>query len=218
TAMTQSFIFNSSVEAKRFSTRKTHIRRLYDVMEICLQRGDFARAARAWAILARCEEIKWKKMWVTGLQLLGPEPNKTTKKIEFLRVMMLQQPEERESILQELVLHLIASGEHREALDELELYLPSFPYQDNPALHVYAGLLCLFLAQPGELSTSLDPSLLRDAQSHLERALALDTGNVVAQGFLFKIRSLSGNNANADAESDEEDLPIHTRNAKRPRT
>ena len=27
-------------------------------------------------------------------------------------------------------------------------YLPSYPYQDNPVLHVYAGLIALYLAQP----------------------------------------------------------------------
>lgn len=61
------------------------------------------------------------------------------------------------------MLRLILCGKHREALDELELcvlgeamynilsifsrYLPSFPYQDNPVLHTYAGLLCIFLSQ-----------------------------------------------------------------------
>ena len=32
-------------------------------------------------------------------------------------------------------------------------YLPSYPYQDNPVLHIYAGLIALYLAQPpGEIS------------------------------------------------------------------
>lgn len=30
----------------------------------------------------------------------------------------------------------------------LSRYLPSFPYQDSVVLHIYAGLLCLFLAHP----------------------------------------------------------------------
>lgn len=30
-------------------------------------------------------------------------------------------------------------------------YLPSFPYQDDAVLHIYAGLLCLFLAYPQHL-------------------------------------------------------------------
>lgn len=71
----------------------------------------------------------------------------------------------RELILKELTLRLIRAGMHREALDELDLLvilrpavqaglmvpnrnLPTFPFQDNPVLHVYAGLLAVYLAQP----------------------------------------------------------------------
>jgi RNA polymerase I-specific transcription initiation factor RRN11 len=74
---------------------------------------------------------------------------------------------QREDVFRELVLRLILSGRQREALEELELwaflrsifnindsnlalnsYLPSFPYQDNPVLHIYAGLAAFYLAQP----------------------------------------------------------------------
>lgn len=77
-------------------------------------------------------------------------------------------------------MHLIHAGQHRRALEELDLYvpqppkrtaavnppltgrsashshphryLPSYPYQDNPVLHVYAGLMALYLAQPASAS------------------------------------------------------------------
>lgn len=62
------------------------------------------------------------------------------------------------------------SGRYREAQDELELcvyvfwfvndvsddegsYLPSFPYSDNPVLHIYAGLISLYTAQPSPPSS-----------------------------------------------------------------
>ena len=71
----------------------------------------------------------------------------------------------RESILQEMILRLLVSGKYAKALEELELcvplfiavirnlilfarYLPSSPYEDNPTLHTYAGLVCIYLAQP----------------------------------------------------------------------
>lgn len=91
-------------------------------------------------------------------------------------------------------------------LNPLGRYLPSFPYQDNPVLHTYAGLLCIFLSQSedefqGEFldlnlgsgvttkqqyvdTSAHNPTTLRDAQSHLERARALDIDNTVASGFL----------------------------------
>ena len=47
-----------------------------------------------------------------------------------------------------LVLHLIKHERYREAMDELELYLPSPPYDSVSSLHTYAGMLAFFLAQP----------------------------------------------------------------------
>ena len=86
------FIF-ASLDGKAPNTaRKVHIRRLYDIFQICIQRRDYARARRAWAILARCKEFDWMSMWTTGLLLMGGSPGEEvpTEKLEFLRTMMLQ--------------------------------------------------------------------------------------------------------------------------------
>ncbi|OCH92154.1 hypothetical protein OBBRIDRAFT_791531 [Obba rivulosa] len=214
------FLF-SPVNPKRPTTaRKVHVRRLYDVFHLCLHRNDLARARRAWSILARCKEVDWKMMWTTGVLLLG-ENNGTgpdEKRIEFVSAMLRQHPDERESILKELILWLIHSGMHRRALDELELYLPSLPYQDNPVLHIYAGLISLYLAQPQanptELGTSFDErhwnlGLLREAQAHFERARALDPSNTVAVAFLEQLPSIT-NYGQTDmfVESDEENMLV----------
>lgn len=134
-------------------------------------------------------------------------------RINFLTAMMIQRPQERETILKELLLRLIQGGQHRKALDELELYLPSLPYQDNPVLHIYAGLLCLYLAQPktvelvsgGQGEDSWNPSLLRDAQSHLERAKALDPDNTVATTFLDKLPTIVAAKQRDDALDSDDD-------------
>ncbi|EIW61220.1 uncharacterized protein TRAVEDRAFT_116276 [Trametes versicolor FP-101664 SS1] len=194
-----SFLF-SSLDSKQPNTaRKVHLRRLFDVLHLCIQRHDWPRARRAWAILARCKELDWKTMWRTSLLLLGEgESDATTHapdtdgdKVGFLTVMMRQFPEERESILKELVLHLIHAGQHRRALEELDLYLPSYPYQDNPVLHVYAGLMALYLAQPASASDMSEEATygaqLRNAQAHFERARAVDPSNVVADAFLNQV-------------------------------
>ncbi|KAJ7129454.1 hypothetical protein C8R44DRAFT_615328 [Mycena epipterygia] len=186
-----SFIFAPTASSKSPGTvRKVHIRRLYDVMHMCIQRNDMKRATRAWTILSRCKEMDWRTMWSTSVHILAEnldEYEKTPRKIEFLHVMMLQHPEDRETILKELVLRLILSHQHREALDELELYLPSFPYQDNGLLHVYAGLASIYIAQPTSEVSQFNPSLLRNSQSHFERAKVLDPDNAIAQAFLWKV-------------------------------
>lgn len=86
------FIF-ASLDSKAPNTaRKVHLRRLYDIFQVCVQRQDYARARRAWAVLARCKEFDWMPMWTTGLLLLrGSSPSEIPlEKVEFLRTMMLQ--------------------------------------------------------------------------------------------------------------------------------
>ncbi|KAF7352610.1 RNA polymerase I-specific transcription initiation factor rrn11 [Mycena venus] len=200
------FVFTPTADAKDpRSARKIHIRRLYDVMHLCIQRNDFERATRAWTILAHCQEVNWRTMWSTSVHILSAKNLKDPEQtVAFLRLMMLQHPEDRETILKEMVLRLIISEQYRDALDELELYLPSFPYQDNAVLHVYAGLLSMYISQPtSERISQFNPTLLRSAQTYFERAKILDPDNSMAEAFLHKIQKLNGTDDRE--ESDEED-------------
>ena len=91
------FLFASLGDKKPTTARRVHIRRLYDLLQLCLQRHDLPRARRAWAILARCKEVDWKTMWTTGVHLLGDDthsPETSTPRLEFLRTVMLQYPED----------------------------------------------------------------------------------------------------------------------------
>lgn len=73
-------------------------------------------------------------------------------------------------------------------------YLPSPPYQDNPVLHLYAGLVCLYLVQPTGASAGLTGvRSLRDAEHYLERAKFLDPNNVVARTWLQMVYTISSN-------------------------
>jgi len=160
-------------------------------------------------------------MWRLGITLLENDVRimeSNPHKIDFLRTMLLQLPEERERILAELVQHYIIAGRYRDALDELEFYLPSFPYRDNPVLHIYAGLLCIFIAQLPESAgangvegTTYDSNSLSRAQIFLEHAKALDPHNIVASEFLHKLHSISqGPGLHSFANHDSED-ETHTK-------
>ncbi|KAF8272481.1 hypothetical protein EI94DRAFT_1677769 [Lactarius quietus] len=190
-----SFLFNTFDWKVPSTARKVHIRRLLDILHLSIQRRDLPRARKAFGLLSRCEEIEWTVIWKLALLLLSDElpasgnAPRTAKQLDFLRVMMLQHPEEREALVQELVLSLVMAGRERDALDELELYLPSLPYQENPVLHTYAGLLCLRLARNIEQNNNgIKKTLLREARQHLECAQALDPEGVVAQAFIHKVR------------------------------
>ncbi|THH12211.1 hypothetical protein EW145_g133 [Phellinidium pouzarii] len=143
-----------------------------------------------------------------------------------LVLFLLQQ----EYILQEIILQLADAGRFQEALDELDLYLPSFPYQDNPVLHFYAGLLSLRLVYSGENGSQHDVdvkvNLLRVAQKHLSKSLVIDPENVVTATFLEETSkqltsaNKSDTQSTADAASDGDmDVDMHRdNNDARPHT
>lgn len=96
-----SFLFSSLGSKQPNTARKFHIRRLYDILQLCIQRQDWGRAKRAWAILARCQEVDWRTMWRTSVLLLGegnPEDSNGAQadadRVRFLSVMMRQHPGE----------------------------------------------------------------------------------------------------------------------------
>lgn len=87
------FLFASLHSKRPRTARKVHIRRLYDVLQLSIQRQDFTRARRAWAILARCKEIQWKSLWMTSLLLVGDglhDVDSSKDKINYLRSLMLR--------------------------------------------------------------------------------------------------------------------------------
>ncbi|KAF9055017.1 hypothetical protein BDZ89DRAFT_1055643 [Hymenopellis radicata] len=221
-----SFLFQLLDSKQRLSCRKIHICRLYDILHLSLLKNDLPRARQVWSILARCKEINWISLWPTAVRVLGDETfdmYDSTRKLEFLHEMLVEYPEQREGILKEIILRQILAGKYREALDKLELYLPSFPYQDDPVLHTYAGLLCLYLSQPSDDDMgdgTLDPSLLNSARAHLEGAKSVDPRNQVAIHFLDQITELECQETPAPSESDSDDAMdvLETPSRKRQRT
>ncbi|KAJ4491991.1 hypothetical protein C8J55DRAFT_533952 [Lentinula edodes] len=204
--MQDAFLFSAPASNLNvpLTARKVHIRRLYEVLQLSIHRNDLPRARRAWSILVRCKEINWTTMWNTAIHLVEENSygDDSAKRIELLRDMMLHYPDQRIAVIKELIFRLILSGRQREALDELELYLPSFPYQDNPVLHIYAGLLCFYLSQEHSNSEA--------SMAHLERAQVLDPGNIVAVSFLHKIaiRNLESNIQATQLEDSDDELMV----------
>lgn len=134
------FLFGSLGSKQPLTTRKVHIRRLYDILQLSIQRHDVQRAKRVWSILSRCKEINWLTLWRTKLHILSEahtDQDGMRIIVDYLRSIMLQYPNDvrltfvvaidnvsilqREAILKELVFRLILAGKSREALDELEL-------------------------------------------------------------------------------------------------
>ena len=134
--------------------RVDHIRRLTDIVHLCLQRRDLVRAQKAWAVLARCHEIN---LAAAGWSTLAREFDVGSQRIKAKGL----------DALRERVLACIDAGQEAEGLDDLETqvigkfslpymraetvlnrYITAHPYSEDASLHVYAGMLALFLAQP----------------------------------------------------------------------
>ncbi|KAL7422710.1 hypothetical protein Q5752_002001 [Cryptotrichosporon argae] len=139
------------------AVRAAYIRNLAACVRACVLRGDVARARRAWALLVRCREVDWRERWHWGLYLLNAVSESVATAASgqgrqgetYLKTLQIASAEgERPMILHALVLHLIQHDRHRDALSELETYLPSYPYLSSSTLHTYAGMLAFYLAQP----------------------------------------------------------------------
>ncbi|EIW69960.1 hypothetical protein TREMEDRAFT_17734, partial [Tremella mesenterica DSM 1558] len=139
--------------------RAIYLHNLSSLFHACLVRGDLDRARRAWSILVQCREVDWKTRSYWGLEVLQAVPSIPIRQSQFtddnreaerwLRTLQLSAKDhDKPQLLLALVLHLIKHDRHRQALDELELYLPSPPYDDVSTLHTYAGMLSFYLAQP----------------------------------------------------------------------
>ncbi|WVW80927.1 hypothetical protein I302_102918 [Kwoniella bestiolae CBS 10118] len=174
------------------SIRKKWIQNLIDLLHLSLLKGDTARAKRAWAILVRCREVNWRSRWYWGLLILSSTSSSTEydstqsqnrdveRWLNGLRVSARE--EDKPSLLHALVLHLIKSGQYRQAYDQLETYLSSYPFLLSAPLHTYAGLLSFYLAQPSSLrpnpnglpssSSFNDRMALRE---HIERSSSLSS-------------------------------------------
>ena len=77
------------------SARAVHLRRLFDIMELSIQREDTKRAHRAFAILARCPEVKWKAMWRLAILLISKNTQRPGAVVEFLETLDLPAQESR---------------------------------------------------------------------------------------------------------------------------
>ncbi|GJJ07183.1 hypothetical protein Clacol_001383 [Clathrus columnatus] len=124
-----SFLFTSLEDKAPSSSRKVHIRRLVDLLYICIHKQDWNKAGRAWVILTQCSEFNWQSVWQFGIifasSLSRRNENVTasadSRSLEYLRIAMLRLPLKRVDILQEIVVQLINQEQYRQALEELEL-------------------------------------------------------------------------------------------------
>lgn len=160
-----------SLDPQTGGARQLHIRRLFDLLHLLDLRRDRTRAQRIWAVLVRCREVDFRSLWDLGLRMLDlPHLNSEDddrsvdeKRLAYLKACQNLSEEESSRVLIEYICSLIAVGQTKDALDEVELYLPIHPHSQHAGLHEYAGMIALSLAQPSsdhEVIPSEQPDII----------------------------------------------------------
>lgn len=72
--------------------RRKHVRRLYDLVHLCILRHDRARATRALYLLMHTYEWRPAELWSLGLVVTGM-PGGENRSVKYLQFMSLRRPE-----------------------------------------------------------------------------------------------------------------------------
>ncbi|KAH9453920.1 hypothetical protein Pst134EB_014020 [Puccinia striiformis f. sp. tritici] len=194
--------------------RKFHIRRLFDLLQLCLLRRQHRQARDIWAILVRCREVDFAVLWDIGLRVLHlphltplSDPSDIDSHLNYMKACRNLGDQETAKVLMEYISVLVSVGKLREALDELQLWLSSLPCSQHAGLHEYAALVALSIIPPPQLSDDADESegqpptineylqaisdhvMFARAKTYFERAHSLDPTCILSSAYLELVSS-----------------------------
>ncbi|WAQ86309.1 hypothetical protein PtA15_7A35 [Puccinia triticina] len=197
-----------SVNPATGGPRKFHIRRLFDLLQLCLLRRQHDQARQIWSILVRCREVDFPALWDLGLRVMNlPHPSTPLadqsaidNHLNYLKACRNLSDQETAKVLIEYVSVLVSVGRLREALDELQLWLSSLPCSQHAGLHEYAG-------RPLKLTEYLDAIsdhvMFGRAKAYFERAQSLDPTCVLSPAYLELVSSLKLPSLESFQQSDD---------------
>lgn len=87
--MATKFLFDSFGSKDPNSTRKQHLKTVYDILQLSILQKDIPRAQKAWSILIRCPEFNASSLWKIGLGLVRNQSQESLEQLSFLRSTML---------------------------------------------------------------------------------------------------------------------------------
>ncbi|EPY49328.1 RNA polymerase I transcription factor subunit Rrn11 [Schizosaccharomyces cryophilus OY26] len=162
--------------ASRFKTK--HIDALCTLMHLCLLREDYHRAFHAFSLLLRSKGVDICKLWNIGLEILNQiKPDASTEYLERLIARFPANPNKNrtqrsltsEQFFPAYILLLIQRQEYQRAMNALNEYMLSPPFNQNKALYEYSGMLCFELAK-NETSDDERDQWLQKAKQNLHDA------------------------------------------------
>ncbi|KNZ56938.1 uncharacterized protein VP01_2282g3 [Puccinia sorghi] len=98
--------------------RKFHIRRLFDLLQLCLLRRQHHQARQIWSILVRCREVDFAMLWDLGLRVMHlPHPTPAADQSEidahlnYMKACRNLSDQETAKVLMEYI-SVLVSGYH----------------------------------------------------------------------------------------------------------
>jgi len=182
------------------SLRLQHLRKVFDILHLCLLRGDGPRAARALRVLVRAKEWRHAELWRYGLavaSLLSRDPASNsvdestsapnaessrqvqarqaaeaaaTRRLAYLRGLYRVKTSLKPEVLVDIVFELIALKRYEEAMREIDYVLDTHPFRTYPALHLLAGMLTLDSGLHAVSSSTPLELVLSEVPSSIRRA------------------------------------------------
>ncbi|KAF9180695.1 hypothetical protein BGZ51_006044 [Haplosporangium sp. Z 767] len=126
---------------KLVHSRRLHLELTGQLLRRTLARRDYKRAYKLYCILISSREVSEDLVWKIGAELLRQKKEYEPLCMRFLQQVFAKATYCRESILLETTLYQLRCGKVEEAQKTLDPHLDMPPYDRNPLLQGYAGVV-----------------------------------------------------------------------------
>ncbi|KAF9997235.1 hypothetical protein BGZ65_007181, partial [Modicella reniformis] len=137
----KALFFQFSNQPTHRTNRQLHSELLGQLLRRCLDRRDYCRAFKIYSQFVNRISVTDDFMWKIGCEFLGQKEEYESLCVRFLQLLFLKSPIHRKSILLETALYQLRFGRLMEARDTLEPYVDRHPYDSNPLIVGYGGVI-----------------------------------------------------------------------------
>ncbi|KAG0367286.1 hypothetical protein BC939DRAFT_456399 [Gamsiella multidivaricata] len=106
-----------------------------------LVRRDYYRAYKIYSIMTTKKNIAEEFVWKIGCEILRQKSEYEPLCLRFLQLIFTKSKDCREAILVETALYQLRCGKLEDARETLEPYREMYPYDENPLVQGYAGVI-----------------------------------------------------------------------------
>ncbi|KAF9434709.1 hypothetical protein BGZ76_007557 [Entomortierella beljakovae] len=148
-----------------------HLEFLGQALRRALRQRDYVRALKLYSVMTTTLHINEELVWKIGCEFLMQKQEYEPQCLRFLQLILAKSKRCKESIIIETALYQLRSGKPEDAHTTLEPYINIYPYNEDPQLLAYAGVVDFAL-----WNKSLREKVLDEHQSRIAGAQANENG------------------------------------------